>query len=190
MLVIPMYAFPLDYKKINDRSWPMNIRDILLLDFDQEMANTRKMLERVPLNKSDWKPHNKSMTMGRLAGHIAELPGFAMRIMDQDSLDLATMHGEGYRPFIPTSTNELLTQFDNSTAEIRKALAAASDQQLSITWTMQLGGKIIVSLPRMSAVRSTCLNHLIHHRAQLGVYFRLNDIPLPALYGPSADEQG
>jgi uncharacterized damage-inducible protein DinB len=167
----------------------MNIGDILLLDFDQEMLNTRKMLERVPVNKSDWKPHNKSMTMGRLAGHIAELPGFAMRIMDQDSLDLATMHSEGYQPFIPTSKNELLNKFDNNTAEVRKALAAANDQHLTKIWTMLLGGKTIVSIPRMSAVRNTCLNHLIHHRAQLGVYLRLNDIPLPALYGPSADEQ-
>ena len=166
----------------------MNIRDMLLPVFEREMANTRKLLERTPVEKADWKPHAKSMTMGRLAGHLAELPGFAAMIMKQDKLDLTAMVKEGRQPFIAASSSELLNRFDSSVAEARKALESASDQELSKVWSMELGGKTIVSMERYGVFQSIFLNHLVHHRAQLGVYFRLNDIPLPGLYGPSADE--
>ncbi len=165
----------------------MKVSEILLPEFDIEISSTRKLLERVPVNKPDWKPHVKSMPLGRLAGHLADLPAFAVSIMNEDSLDLTARLKGGYQPFIASSTDELLDRFDKNAAEARKAVAAASEQHFAKIWAMQLEGKTIVSMPRWSVIQS-CLNHIVHHRAQLGVYLRLNDIPLPALYGPSADE--
>jgi uncharacterized damage-inducible protein DinB len=169
----------------------MALSEALLLDFDAEMANTRKTLERVPVEKSDWKPHEKSMALGRLARHVAELPSWAAMTITTDSLDIAPPGAPPYQPPPPArSQEELLGLFEKSAAEARAAIAGASDEHLRENWSFLFGGKTVFSMPRLSVVRLTVLNHLIHHRAQLGVYLRLNGIPVPALYGPSADETG
>jgi uncharacterized damage-inducible protein DinB len=167
----------------------MSISEILLPEFDQEMANTRRMLERVPVDKADWKPHEKSMTLGRLAGHIAELPSMGVSVIKTDVFDLTQRMSGGHQPYVARSSDDLLRTFDSNVAEVREAIAGASDQHFNQVWSMQFGGKTLVSGPRMPMIRSIFINHIIHHRAQLGVYLRLNDIPLPGLYGPSADER-
>jgi uncharacterized damage-inducible protein DinB len=166
----------------------MTLSEILLPEFDQEMASTRKLLQRVPVAKTDWKPHEKSMTLGRLAGHIAELPAWAGRIVNTEMIDLTPMVSGQQQPYIPTSSEDLLRKYDQSVAEARQAIAGASDQHLNQIWSIQLKGTTFLSSPRLPMIRSMFMNHLIHHRAQLGVYLRLNDIPLPPMYGPSADE--
>ncbi len=162
----------------------MAISQALLPEFDQEMANTRKTLERVPDGKFDWKPHDKSGTTGWLAGHLATLPMLASMALAQDSFDITT------RPTPPKmgTRAELLSVFDKTAAEARKALAAASDQHLMKPWSLLNGKQTIFTLPRIAVLRTFFLNHLIHHRGQFTVYLRLNNIPVPAIYGPSADE--
>jgi len=166
----------------------MNISEMLLPEFDQEMASTRVLLQRVPANKVDWKPHEKSMILGRLAGHVAELPLWAERVVDTEMFDLTTMVTGQYKPYVATSSEDLLQTFDKNVTQAREALAKASDEHLSKVWSLQIHGKAIASGTRLAMIRSMSMNHLIHHRAQLGVYLRLNDIPLPPMYGPSADE--
>jgi len=166
----------------------MSISDLLLPEFDQEMAGTRNLLQRVPMDKPDWKPHNKSMTMGRLAGHVAELANWAARIIETEVLDITPAVTEGHHGYAAKSSQELLQVFDKNAAEARNVLAKSSDEHLNKVWSMTLKGKTVLSGPRYPMIRSMFLNHLIHHRAQLGVYLRLNDVPLPAMYGPSADE--
>jgi uncharacterized damage-inducible protein DinB len=168
----------------------MNISEMLLPEFDQEMANTRNLLLRVPANKSDYRPHEKSMILGRLAGHAAELPSLVAMIVDTEFLDLKAMMSEGHQPLVSSSADELVGTFDKNVKSARGALVRATDEHLSRTWSLQLGEQVIASAPRWQMIRSMCMNHLIHHRAQLGVYLRLNNIPLPAMYGPSADEGG
>ena len=165
----------------------MKISETLLPEFDQEMANTRKSLERIPENKLDWRPHKKSWTMGELASHIANLLTWSQIIIDDDSFDLETS-----RPKLapPTSTKEILDWFDKNFSATRETIAKTSDEQLLSKWSLLSSGKTIFSLPRVAVLRSFVFNHSIHHRAQLGVYLRLNDIPVPAIYGPSADESG
>ena len=166
----------------------MSLSEMLLPEFDQEMANTRKVLERVPEEKMEWRPHEKSMTLGRLAGHLAELPSWGASILNQESIDLTESMQKGERGFSAQSSKDLLLQFDRNAAQAREALAKASDQHLNQNWCLYLGGKAIISMPRLQVIRSSFLNHLIHHRGQLEVYLRLNNVPLPSLYGPSADE--
>ena len=169
----------------------MALNEALLLDFDVEMANTRRTLERVPVEKSEWRPHEKSMPLGRLARHVAELPGWISMTIGTESLDIAPPEAPPYQPPPPArSREELLGLFEKSVTDARGALAGASDDRLRETWSLLFGGKVIFTLPRLSVVRVSALNHMIHHRAQLGVYLRLNGIPVPALYGPSADESG
>ena len=165
----------------------MAISDALLPEFDNEMANTRKTLERVPDEKFSWKPHEKSSAMGNLAGHLANLPSWAGLAIRQDSLDLAPGGVPVSTPPL-NSQAEVLETFDKNVAGARAAIAGASDEQLFQSWTLMANGKTIMSLPRVAVLRSFVMNHLIHHRAQLGVYLRLNDIPVPSIYGPSADE--
>ncbi|MBI3697943.1 MAG: DinB family protein [Acidobacteria bacterium] len=165
----------------------MKISDALLPEFDQEMGHTRKTLERIPEDKLAWKPHDKSMTLGRLAGHVAELPGFATTTIQTDSLNFSM--GE-FKPLIATSRRQVLEAFDQKAAEARAAIAGASDEHLMKTWSLEYGGKTLFTLPRVAVLRSMMLNHIIHHRAQLGVYLRLNNVPVPSIYGPSADEGG
>jgi uncharacterized damage-inducible protein DinB len=162
----------------------MTMSEMLLPEFDQEMANTRKTLERIPEDKFDWAPHQKSMTLGRLAGHVAELPTYATTTIQTDSLDLST--GE-YKPLVAASRQQVLEAFDKNAAAARAAIAGTNGH-LSKTWSLFYQGKPIFSMPRAAVLRSKVMNHLIHHRAQLGVYLRLNEVPVPSLYGPSADE--
>jgi len=166
----------------------MAIGDGLLPEFDQEMANTRKTLERLPDDKLTWKPHPKSGAMGWLAGHVAQLPSWAGMAVGQDSLDLEPEGKPPTPPSPPKSRQEILEMFDNSVAAGRAAIAGASDEHLLKPWTLLKNGQTIMTLPRVAVLRSFVLNHLIHHRAQLGVYLRLNDLPVPSIYGPSADE--
>ena len=162
----------------------MSISQALLPEFDQEMANTRKLLERVPDGKNDYKPHEKSMALGRLASHVAEMPGWGKTTLETELLELEP----GMKPFIAGSSKELLETFDKNVADARKAIETASDADWMKTWTMKFGGKEVMSLPRVAVMRGVVINHMIHHRAQLGVYLRLNDIEIPGMYGPSADE--
>lgn len=167
----------------------MAIKDALLPEFDFEMEKARKTLERVPEDKLGWKPHEKSGTMGWLAGHLAELPRWATVTLNQDTFDIAPPGAPHYPPPLPASRQEILDIFDKNVAAARAAIASVSDEQLKQKWTLLRGGQEIFSMPRAAVLRSFVLNHLIHHRAQLGVYLRLNDVPVPAVYGPSADEQ-
>ena len=165
---------------------PMN--EALLPEFDLEMANTRKTLERIPDDKFAWKPHEKSWSMGELGTHLVNLPSWTVYTLEQESLDVAPVGEEPFREEQAASTAELLERFDKNVAAARAAIAAASDQDLLVPWTLLAGGNTIFTLPRIGVLRSMILNHLIHHRAQMGVYLRLNDLPVPSLYGPSADE--
>ncbi len=167
----------------------MAIKDALLPEFDYEMERARKTLERVPEDKLGWKPHEKSGTMGWLAGHLAELPSWAAVTLGQDSFDMAPPGAPPHQPPNPGSRKEFLDLFDKNVTTARAAIAAASDEQLKQKWTLLKAGQEILSMPRVAVLRSFVMNHLIHHRAQLGVYLRLNDVPVPSIYGPSADEQ-
>ena len=166
----------------------MPIADSILPEFDHEMANTRKTLERVPDDKFAWKPHEKSMTMGQLAGHLAQMPGWGKDTLTTESFDVAPVDGPPVQPSRPKNRQEVLALFDKGVAEVRAALAAAKDDQLLKPWSLLAGGKPIFTMPRIAVLRSMILSHSIHHRAQLGVYLRLNNLPVPAMYGPSADE--
>ncbi len=163
----------------------MALAAALLPEFEHEMANTRRTLERVPEDKFGWKPHPKSMTLGRLTGHLAELPGWGTVTMEREGIDLAHPEGQALQA---KSRQEALEVFDKNVAAARKAIASASDEHLMKPWTLRNGAITIFTLPRIAVLRAMVLSHTIHHRAQLGVYLRLNDIPVPAIYGPSADE--
>ncbi len=166
----------------------MRRADALLSEFDPEMANTRKTLERVPEKKLDWKPHEKSRTMGGLATHLASIPARAVSIVELESLDVAAQ-GRPAPPQPSAKTpQEVLEMFDRGVAAARAAIAGASDDHWRKPWTFLFGGRKIFTLSRIGALRVLVMNHSIHHRAQLGVYLRLNDVPVPAIYGPSADE--
>jgi len=166
----------------------MALRDSLLPEFDHEMQTTRKTLERVPEDKTDWKPHNTSMAMGRLAGHIAEMAGFAASTFHGDSFDFAPPGGAPVKPTVMTTRKELLELFDKNVADARAAIFKASDEELMKTWTLMNGGKTFFAMPRITVLRSMILNHIIHHRGQLSVYLRMNQVPVPSIYGPSGDE--
>jgi uncharacterized damage-inducible protein DinB len=162
----------------------MSISQGLLPEFDHEMATTRKVIERIPEDKYSWKPHEKSMTMGRLASHVAEMPSWATIGIKQDSLD---MNGDR-KPFLAESTKQLLEMFDTNVAGAREAIAGADDETYLKIWSLTSGGKTLLSMPKIAVVRSFMMNHIIHHRGQLSVYLRENNVPVPSIYGPSADE--
>ena len=166
----------------------MPINETLLPEFDQEMASTRKTLERVPADRFQWTPHAKSGSMGWLAGHLANILGWATMTINHDELDLAPGGQPLAQPPAPTTTEELLAMFDKTAAEARAAIAGASDAELLKPWSLLQNGATMLTMPKVAVLRSFVMNHLIHHRAQLGVYLRLNDIPVPSIYGPSADE--
>ena len=166
----------------------MGLSDSLLPEFDHEMASTRKTLERVPEDKSDWKPHEKSTTMGGLATHLTNIPMWAIYTIEQDSLDLAPDGKPLPGAELVKSQAELLALFDSNTGKARAAIAGASDAEFFKPWTLLSNGKTILTMPKIAVLRGFIMSHMIHHRAQLGVYLRLNDIPVPAVYGPSADE--
>jgi uncharacterized damage-inducible protein DinB len=166
----------------------MKLSELLLPEFDREMVPTRATLERIPEDKLGWKPHEKSMPLDRLAGHLAELAGWAAVTINQDSLDFMPPGGPPYQPVIATSRKQVLDIFDKSRDESHRAIVGVSDEHLMKNWSLMRGGQTLMTMPRVAVLRSFCMNHLIHHRAQLGVYLRLNNVPVPSVYGPSADE--
>jgi uncharacterized damage-inducible protein DinB len=161
----------------------MTISETLLPEFDQELANTRALLECVPEDKFTWQPHAKSMTMGRLASHIAELPNWAVYTINQDSLELTP----DMKPFNAATKKELMDRLAAHAAAAREAIAGASDEHLAKTWSLIYGGKPVLTMPRAAVLRTMVFSHVIHHRGQLTVYLRLNDVAIPGMYGPSAD---
>jgi len=161
----------------------MTISEVLLLDLDSEMAKTRQILELVPEDKATWKPHAKSMELGALARQVAQLPFFGARFLTSDSMDASG----GPPPFTFVSKADLFTTLDASEAALKTALTAASDEYLQGTWEFRAGDKVLYAAPRALLYRTMFLNHWVHHRAQIGVYLRLLDVPIPGLYGPSAD---
>ena len=163
----------------------MTIAEVLLQDFDHEMKGVRTTLERVPEKNSEFKCHAKSMPMGHLAVHVATLPGFGYEVLTTDGMNLA---GHKWPDMSFVSRQKLLADFDAASAQARAALARSSDADMQKVWTLAFGEKVIASGPRSAMYRGMFFNHLIHHRAQLGVYLQLNGQPVPALYGPSADE--
>ena len=162
----------------------MAIIDSLLPEYDREMASTRKVLERVPEGRFDWTPHPRSMSLGQLALHLARLPSWGHMAMDRSELDLSGP----FAPPVAASSDELLRTFDKESGQTRNALAAATDAQLMAPWSLKRDGKTVFTMPKAAVLRSFVLNHIIHHRGQLTVYLRLNDVALPSIYGPSADE--
>jgi uncharacterized damage-inducible protein DinB len=167
----------------------MKISESLLPEFDQEMANTHKVLERVPAAKFSWKPHPKSFEFGALAAHVANMADWASLTLESDSFDYAPPGAPPYETPKFASTQDLVAAFDKSVAKARAALAAADDTKMMAPWTLMAGGKAVMTMPRVAVVRTFVMNHIIHHRAQLTIYLRMNDLPVPGLYGPSADEQ-
>jgi uncharacterized damage-inducible protein DinB len=165
----------------------MAIRDALRPEFDMEMATTRRILERVPDGKTDWRPHPKSMPLGRLATHVAEIPGWVVTTLKKTELELMPVPGKPFEPFILKSTAEILALFDKSVADASKALSEAEDPDFQVEWSLKKGGKAMLTAPRAGIYRTFVMNHMIHHRAQLGVYLRLLEVPLPSSYGPTAD---
>jgi uncharacterized damage-inducible protein DinB len=166
----------------------MSISESLLPEFDQEMASTRKTLERIPDDKFDWRPHEKSFVMGALVNHLATIPGWTQPTIEQDALDLSPPDAPPYQVVPVKSRQEALDTFDKNVAAARAAIAGASDEHLSKPWSLLAGGKTIFTMPRTAVLRGFIISHIIHHRAQLGIYLRLNDVPVPSIYGPSADE--
>jgi len=163
----------------------MSIAEAMIGEFSHESVSTRKMLERLPEDKFGWKPHEKSMTMGRLGAHLAEIPEWADTIVNNESFDMAS--GD-YKPKEFSSKQELLDCFDKNVEDFKKALAGQPDEHLFKNWKLMQGDKVAVDMMRAACLRGFILSHIVHHRGQLSVYLRENDVPLPAIYGPSADE--
>jgi uncharacterized damage-inducible protein DinB len=166
----------------------MAIIDALLPEFDHEMATTRRLLNRVPEEQFGWKPHDKSMSIGELSTHLVNILFWCNAILRAPSLDLETI-SDGARPTAPASHDELLSNFDNKLATARALLTSSKDPELLSPWTLKQGEQEFFTMPRITAIRSFVMNHSIHHRGQLSVYLRLNNIPVPPIYGPTADEQ-
>ena len=164
------------------------IKDALLPEFDHEMGTTRRLLERTPADKLAWKPHEKSMSLGQLAGHLANIPHWMEAILQQTVFDVGAA-GVDARPRMPESVAWLLADFDAKVKTARAGLANTGDADMFTPWTFKQGPHEIFTMPRIAAIRSFVMNHSIHHRGQLSVYLRLNDVPLPSMYGPTADEQ-
>jgi uncharacterized damage-inducible protein DinB len=162
----------------------MAIKDALLADYDHEMGTTRRLLERLPDDKLAWKPHEKSMSLGGLATHLSRIASWGATILNDPFFDLAETPQAGSEL---TSRAAILASFDDARARTR-AWMDKIDGEYNALWTLKRGGQQLFSVPRVSAFRSFVLHHIIHHRGQLSVYLRLNDVPIPAIYGPSADE--
>ncbi len=167
----------------------MSYAEMILPEFDQEMAKTRTVLERVPENKLDWKAHPKSNTMGWVANHLAEIPGWVAGTITKPSWDVAPPGGKSYQSPKLTSRQAILELFDANVASARQAIAGAKDEEMGKDWSLLHAGQPLFTMPRAAVIRGFVLNHTIHHRAILCVYLRLNDIPVPSIYGPSGDEQ-
>jgi uncharacterized damage-inducible protein DinB len=166
-----------------------SIQQNILAELDHELANTRKMLERVPYDKADFTPHPKSMPLGKLAAHVVNLLGLKTTFVQADSRDFLDPNAPKPGP-TPTNTEELLARFDQNSAALRQALQESDDEKLTQNFQLRRGEQVLMERPKGAALRIMGLNHSIHHRGQLSVYLRLLDIPVPGLYGPSADESG
>lgn len=165
----------------------MAIAQTLLPEFDQEMASTRKLLEVVPAADAAWKPHPRSTSLGELAAHIATIPLWAKVVVEQPELDLGLPANAALSQTPFTTVPELLERFDRHVRDTRAALGSVADGAMGVTWTLKNRGTAVFSIPRAAALRRFIMSHLIHHRGQLSVYLRLRDVPLPSLYGPTAD---
>ena len=163
-----------------------SIRDALLPEFDHEMGTTRRLLERVPDGELTWKPHAKSMSLGELSAHVANIPTWGSGILESQSFDLESLGNRRATP--PASRAALLQDFETKVTAMRASLTQRSDAEMLVAWTLKKGGHVVFTMPRVSALRSFVMNHSIHHRGQLSVYLRLLNVPLPAMYGPTADE--
>jgi uncharacterized damage-inducible protein DinB len=168
----------------------MSIAESILPEFDMEMASTRKVLERVPDDKLSWKAHDKSNTIGWVACHLAEIPGWVEGTLSADHWDIHPAGGEPYQSPQLDTTKSIVELFDANANAARDRIAAAPDEEFSKPWSLLMGGQTLFTMPKLGVIRTWVLNHTIHHRAHLCVYLRLNNIPVPAIYGPSADEQG
>jgi uncharacterized damage-inducible protein DinB len=166
----------------------MTYADTILAEFDQEMASTRKVLERIPEDKLDWKAHPKSNTIGWNANHLAEMPAWAPMTIRESKLDIAPPGGPTYQSPKLASRKEILEVFDKNVAAARKAILEAKDEEMDKSWSLLKAGQTLFTMPRRAVIRTFVLNHIIHHRAMLCVYLRLNNIPVPGMYGPSGDE--
>jgi len=164
----------------------MAIKDALIAELKYESSLTKKMLERVPLDKKDWKPHERSMSLGRLATHVAEIPHWISRIITIDDFDFFV---QGFSSHAASSQEELLTIFNDKLDKAIADLESTGDESFDKSWTVRRGEQVIYQLKKKVAIRSWGLNHLVHHRGQLSVYLRLLDLPVPGMYGPSADEK-
>ena len=165
----------------------MSISEMLLPEIDQEATSTRKVLERCPTEKFGWQPHQKSWTMGKLAGHLVAMAKWGTMTLDSDGFNFEP--GE-YQEEVRATTEQLLADFDVNLKGFRDKLALMTDEEMHKTWTLKISGQLIFAMPRTEVLRTSVMNHTVHHRAQLGVYLRLLDIPVPAIYGPTADETG
>lgn len=163
----------------------LGLLDQCLSEFDREIGVTRRVLARVPGDRLSWGPHPRSMTLGRLATHLASLPGWLPQILNETTFDLASLPAMA---LVDESSAAILARFDAGVADARRALRESTDARLADTWTLRKDGEVILTLPRIVALRTEGLYHLTHHRGQLTVYLRLLDIPVPPIYGPTADE--
>ena len=164
----------------------MTLGQILTAELKHEAISTRKMLERIPSDKLAWKPHEKSMTLERIAGHIVEMVSWTKQTLTQDELDFSKFD---YTPKQYTDSSQLVADFDKNVAEAIETLSNSSNETMSENWTMRNGEQIYFTMPKAAVMRSFVMSHIIHHRGQMSVYLRLLDIPVPSIYGPSADEQ-
>ncbi len=165
----------------------MNLKDSLIAEFEREAQTTRKHLERLPDDKLDWRPHEKSFTAGGLAAHIVESISWADSICNLDELDIDPAT---YKPYEATSVAELLKTFDDNVAKSKQVLAGVSEATLEQPWRFKMAGQLYFERPKADVFRDFILSHIIHHRGQFSVYLRLLNVPVPGSYGPSADEQG
>ena len=167
----------------------MKLTDLFLAELEREVPRTRRTLEQVPEGRADWKPHPKSMALGYLAALVALLPSWIVFTVNQDELDIRPVGKEPYTMPEWTTTGDFLKLFDDGVAQAREALRDTNDAHLMKPWKFMVGGRVMAEDPRHVVLRDTVFNHLAHHRGQLTVYLRLNEKPVPAIYGPSADER-
>lgn len=163
----------------------MPIADTFLTEWDREAPLTRKTLSRIPAEALDYAPHAKSMTARRLAGHLADIPGWGVVTMEED---VFALDPDRHKPTVPASVAEALSVFDANAARFAESLRGTPDARFQAVWTMKVAGRTVIEAPRAAVLRGFIMNHLVHHRAQLGVYLRMRDVPVPSIYGPSADE--
>jgi uncharacterized damage-inducible protein DinB len=165
----------------------MPLKDSFIAEMKQEASLTKKILEKVPLDKKDWKPHEKSMSLGRLATHVAETAHWATDIIHLDDFDFAVNYN--FKPTVASSTEELVQIFQTNLDKAINDLSTMNDEDFNKIWTVRRGEQVMFSTPKKVAIRGWAFSHMIHHRGQLSVYLRLLDVPVPGMYGPSADEK-